>query len=660
MIVEDYRNYVLKYLSYFYSKEEIDSFSEKLDEIITEKLNNLPDYDIVIKNNYKNGQKKISILEVFDKFLPNTKYTISGSCTLYYKNKEALSDKILTYFKQSRKKNKDEMFQAMEEAKKYDKNSPEYQNFINVASVKNAEQLKDKLYMNSYYGILAESNSIFYNRFNAESVTTTGRTLTTTATIAFETFFGNILFDNFTQLIKYIDETLQQIPTEESYVDMKIADITPEKVIKRFIDNTLKLTEREVVKLTDFLSNLDEKSLYKLYYKNNFYEYIELPTIKQMFQNILFQYNYSGDINENIKRIQKNKGEENDIKLYELWTNYIESMVANYQFYFNRYNRCLYHKRCFVLTIDTDSTFIYLDPYVKYVSNIINKEIKGEDKISILNTAAFFITFYITKTLEKLLNKLHVEPERQNLISMKNEFIIDRIILTPKKKNYTLSILAQEGRLKKELSIEEKGLTFKKSIVHKNIKNFFQNLIREEFFKEKIDLIVILRKLKEFENRIIEELNNGSIEYAKTERVNPESGYKFPYRISAFRGAVIWNYLYPEQPIIFGDKCLTYKTNLITEEDLEKLKAIDEEKAEQIKNFVFTHEELKKYGLSTISFPFSLNKVPEWLIPFINYEEILNDSLKHIHNLLESLGLEIVKVRGTRYYTNIVDTKMWI
>ena len=50
--------------------------------------------------------------------------------------------------------------------------------------------------MNSYYGILGEKNSVFYNPFVQNSITMTGQDLITTAILGMESFLrNNVLFE---------------------------------------------------------------------------------------------------------------------------------------------------------------------------------------------------------------------------------------------------------------------------------------------------------------------------------------------------------------------------------------------------------------------------------------------------------------------------------
>lgn len=278
-----------------------------------------------------------------------------------------------------------------------------------------------------------------------------------------------------------------------------------------------------------------------------------------------------------------------------------------------------------------------------------------------INIGTYFATRLVTKNFAKLTEKLNILPEKRHFIAMKNEFLIDRIILTSRKKWYAYAALAQEGKIFSVPDIKIVGIAFKKSTVTKSVRKYFENLIKEDMLTGEIDIIKLLKRLESFQEWIrTEVLEEGSLEYGKTERVNPKSGYKFPYRIGAFRGALIWNALYPSNSIQFGEKCRTYKCNINSIEDIEGLKETNKFVYETIVKNIFENKEMKEYGLSIIGIPFGVDRLPEWILPYVDVDEIVEDNLRLIYPLIESLGITISTIRSSDYYTNLLPTKLWI
>jgi hypothetical protein len=72
-----------------------------------------------------------------------------------------------------------------------------------------------KVLANSYYGILGEHNSVFYNPHVQNSITMSGQDLITTAIMSLESFLAdNAPFEDFDDVIHFVNETL-----EEEYPD---------------------------------------------------------------------------------------------------------------------------------------------------------------------------------------------------------------------------------------------------------------------------------------------------------------------------------------------------------------------------------------------------------------------------------------------------------
>jgi hypothetical protein len=59
-------------------------------------------------------------------------------------------------------------------------------------------------------------------------------------------------------------------------------------------------------------------------------------------------------------------------------------------------------------------------------------------------------------------------------------------------------------------------------------------------------------------------------------------------------------------------------------------------------------------GVQVIAIPRNTESVPEWMLPFIDYDTIVNDNLKRFYSVLESLGIETIKTPKKEYFSNIL------
>ena len=62
-----------------------------------------------------------------------------------------------------------------------------------------------------------------------------------------------------------------------------------------------------------------------------------------------------------------------------------------------------------------------------------------------------------------------------------------------------------------------------------------------------------------------------------------------------------------------------------------------------------------KKGLTVLGLPKNIDKIPEWCIPYINYDKIVTDNTNKMKSILESLGVQIIETDSTtKRYSNIV------
>ena len=98
------------------------------------------------------------------------------------------------------------------------------------------------------------------------------------------------------------------------------------------------------------------------------------------------------------------------------------------------------------------------------------------------------------------------------------------------------------------------------------------------------------------------------------------------------------------------------KNNFATKKEV-LLKNIDENVYNIVKEKIFNNPDkrIANKGLAVIAIPRNVDKIPEWIIPFIDYDTITCDVLKKIYSLLSSLGMRTVKTAKKEYFTNILN-----
>ena len=202
-------------------------------------------------------------------------------------------------------------------------------------------QLTYKVLMNSYYGILGEKNSVFYNPFVQNSITMTGQDLITTTIIGMENFLtNNVRFEDTDDAITFIIN----IKDEEKH--FSILDYVDEAVSKeellKYLTSHVKdghTINEDIIK--SYINGLDVETRTRVYYKNQIKELIRNSWFLAKFNKIL-EYEF----------VDK-PADEVQVEFDELKETILEFVYYDY-LYEDRYKRAVKDKRKAVITIDTD------------------------------------------------------------------------------------------------------------------------------------------------------------------------------------------------------------------------------------------------------------------------------------------------------------------
>lgn len=265
-------------------------------------------------------------------------------------------------------------------------------------------------------------------------------------------------------------------------------------------------------------------------------------------------------------------------------------------------------------------------------------------------------------------------------------------MLTENKKNYAGLITAELGKALSKPVLDMKGLSIKKTTVCKPLRKQFTNILQHDILEPtKIDLKNILNKYDTIGDDIENSLKNGEITYTLPKNVELFEGYKAPDTIEPVRAVLIWNALEPEQSIVPPEKInlIKLQANLLDNfaETFSQLSQIDAysislnsgmasnpnlsnaanlliknypEKAKILAQVIFNIEsknqiDISRFGLASIALPKSVSKIPDYIRPFIDYEDMINQNITNGYILLKSLGIYVSDVGTTSYKSNIIS-----
>jgi hypothetical protein len=98
------------------------------------------------------------------------------------------------------------------------------------------------------------------------------------------------------------------------------------------------------------------------------------------------------------------------------------------------------------------------------------------------------------------------------------------------------------------------------------------------------------------------------------------------------------------------------KVKLTNEKEVEKLKTINRHAYDILMKEIIDNDgcPFKDKGVQVIALPRNVDSIPEWLLPFVDYNTIVNDNISRFYSVLESLGVETMKAGKMQYYSNIL------
>jgi len=670
-------NVILK--NYFNTSKELlkisfpETSERELDEYLVKTINeNFQEKKVYLLNNYTNKQYKTNLSELVNKLYQNKNTVISGYGVLYTNKEKNEKAKLLLDLIAERKTEKKLMFKAKES------------NDAVAVKFHDNNQKTKKEYTNSLYGIAGEAHAYIYNPYNANATTSSAFVVTTSAVVGFESLFGNFKLANNAKVLLFINRVINEsFNIKNKKLLNKISDYLEKKyqtqedynkaIFERLSDISLDNSDNDIRdKIKEIIPTLNSNQKCLLMIKNNFSFFVFLPIIRKRFLNYFTSNDFIKiepyiDNHINKENDEEEKTYQNRLEKSKILNNFyevIKELVGHFYTYGNREKFVLTQKRRYILTIDTDSTFIFTGWFRDKMKKYFELEQSKENKISVSNIITFVCSRFIKDYLRVAINKMNLKEEDIKRIEMKNEFYIERIVLTKNKKQYISKILAQEGVIFKDKKtneikpfIEYKGLNLKKSTTPEKARKILENIIQSNILDaEEINIQKFLQDLmkirQEVEKSVLEE---GSTEFCPLTSYGNK--YKFPERIQSVRGSRLWNALYPNEPVLVSAKCMLIPLkNLLTLEDWEReIKPRSEKMFNIVKEVFFDDKVFGKYETDVICVPWSKEELPKWLRPYVDIQDLTDKIFRLTTVIMKSLNMVVLKVRNEEYISNLVE-----
>lgn len=182
-------------------------------------------------------------------------------------------------------------------------------------------------------------------------------------------------------------------------------------------------------------------------------------------------------------------------------------------------------------------------------------------------------------------------------------------------------------------------------------------MVESKLLNGEINVATIIKELEGFEARVKNSLYNGEKDFLIPKSVKELGAYKDPFKEQGMRAIVAWNTIELNNPIELPAKIDIIKVKMKTLDDCAPLLTTHPEIYKRIEKDIFnsTHEKIRKKGIEVIAIPRNLDYIPDWLMPFIDFDTIINDNISRFHSVLAALGISLIKTSGNKHhFSNIL------
>jgi uncharacterized membrane protein YwzB len=297
---------------------------------------------------------------------------------------------------------------------------------------------------------------------------------------------------------------------------------------------------------------------------------------------------------------------------------------------------------CHIVEPQFDYDF-YTDEEIETQRYIEPAKIVPQDmlKFAIINIIAYVCSNLVVDYLREYskLTGSYVEGRKCALI-MKNEYLMQRVLLTQHRRNYASYQVLQEGNIIPESeSLSIAGLPIDKSTLPEDIKEKFKKILTEDIMvSEEVDQIAIMKKLILMENTIYKSIMNKETKYYKPDNVAPMNSYaKNPLEVNGVVACLIYNEMKDDDmpAINMEERNAIIKIKIdVNKKNVDKIKdlyPVEYDKLVRLLNHPTLGSKINVIALPPDS------QVPDWVLEFVDFGEIISDSLKNFP--LQSIGL---------------------
>lgn len=376
-----------------------------------------------------------------------------------------------------------------------------------------------KILMNTYYGVLTNPYSVFYNRDLGDSITCRGRSSIAVTALACEGAFAKRIPYEINALLYYFTQCYMTNNIDKDVLaEMMSYNYTYHDVIREFNLESHYALPYIIKKL----ENLNPEQIACIIYKNNFELFINLPTIRS---TIIKFYKLCSDaeipyLDPNEPPSSEIDGEkvyvEGTAELMRKLEEYTRTILTGMYWYGEDYlpDKDIYtHNvqdviksmdRHVIAIIDTDSNILSYEDQYKAIekllteNNLIGAFEEDNEFYSISNMCAIITCEVIAESLVVYKKSANLMPEKWDCLRLKNEFLFSKVLMSRRKKHYLSVVKLKEGQAYPQPKLANTGHEYKKSSVNVTIGERVKSLVELVMMSDTLDIPNILSTLRKY------------------------------------------------------------------------------------------------------------------------------------------------------------------
>lgn len=302
-----------------------------------------------------------------------------------------------------------------------------------------------------------------------------------------------------------------------------------------------------------------------------------------------------------------------------------------------------------VLTSDTDSMIYSVDM-------IIDDYVDDEQGGICFNAAlTYFIRCIAVDQHARLSKNMNVSNRYMYRLNMKNEYLFSSYVTTSMSKHYYAMQLMLEGVLHAKPKLELKGVHLRGVKIALKVREFTNKLMRDVldaiYNKKQLDPAELLAEIGDIERALFQDIDDGGYTWLTKNGIKAENAYSNP-ESSIYYYHELWENVFaakygkaPELPY------RAYKVNLALH-NKSKMRAYFDSVDDKIwaENFHQYIESRPK--LTSVYIPVDMiddmGGIPKELLPIVDTRLLIKQNLASVYAIIESLGIFIMNSKCTR------------